>query len=416
MEGRGNEVLAVAILFLVLTWLTMSLRIYVRGFMLRTWGNDDWVMLATVLIFTVYLGFQMVAAAHGTGQHRNNLSDQDAKIALLFWYLCELLYVISSCTLKIALGIFYLRVALQRWHVFCIKLLMAGTVLFGFVYFFLVMFQCIPVSEFWNVHPATKRCIDTGPTLGITYALGAANAAADWAFGTLPIFIVWSLQMNLKMKALTAGILAFAAIGSIATMVRMRYIHTLTHGADFLYATVDVAIWSTVEPGIGMTAGNMATLRPLLQNFLWRLGLASAPNSTKERVVRRSGPISGESEHNRNRRGFRRSLEASDLTPDEGSTFTTITGPKQHPRKMSWPQLSRPLSVPTMELEKMVGGIQHSTVVEQEIEGPPRLHLRDSLRNSFTHGTILSKKLPVDESSNALCPKTREPARSQATQ
>ncbi|OAF98628.1 uncharacterized protein CC84DRAFT_1158537 [Paraphaeosphaeria sporulosa] len=381
MEGRGNEVLAVAILFLVLTWLTMSLRIYVRGFMLRTWGNDDWVMLATV-----------------------------------FWYLCELLYVISSCTLKIALGIFYLRVALQRWHVFCIKLLMAGTVLFGFVYFFLVMFQCIPVSEFWNVHPATKRCIDTGPTLGITYALGAANAAADWAFGTLPIFIVWSLQMNLKMKALTAGILAFAAIGSIATMVRMRYIHTLTHGADFLYATVDVAIWSTVEPGIGMTAGNMATLRPLLQNFLWRLGLASAPNSTKERVVRRSGLISGKSEHNRNRRGFRRSLEASDLTPDEGSTFTTITGPKQHPRKMSWPQLSRPLSVPTMELEKMVGGIQHSTVVEQEIEGPPRLHLRDSLRNSFTHGTILSKKPPVDESSNALCPKTREPARSQATQ
>lgn len=61
-----------------------------------------------------------------------------------FWYLCELLYVLSNCTLKIALGIFYLRVAMKRWHIWCIKLLMAGTVLFGFTYFFLVMFQCIP--------------------------------------------------------------------------------------------------------------------------------------------------------------------------------------------------------------------------------------------------------------------------------
>ena len=49
MEGRGKEVFAVAILFLVLTWLSISLRIYVRGFMIRTWGNDDWVMLATVV-------------------------------------------------------------------------------------------------------------------------------------------------------------------------------------------------------------------------------------------------------------------------------------------------------------------------------------------------------------------------------
>lgn len=49
MDRRGREVSAVAILFLVLTWLTISLRIYVRGFMIRTWGNDDWAMLATVV-------------------------------------------------------------------------------------------------------------------------------------------------------------------------------------------------------------------------------------------------------------------------------------------------------------------------------------------------------------------------------
>jgi hypothetical protein len=68
------------------------------------------------------------------------------------------------------------------------------------------------VSAFWIDHPASDKCIHKGPTLGITYALAAINAAADWAFGLLPFFIVWGLEMRTKTKLLVAGILAFAAM------------------------------------------------------------------------------------------------------------------------------------------------------------------------------------------------------------
>jgi hypothetical protein len=61
-----------------------------------------------------------------------------------FWYLCELLYVIANCLLKFSVGYFYLRVAVQKWHIWCIRLLQLGTVLFGLIYFFLVMLQCLP--------------------------------------------------------------------------------------------------------------------------------------------------------------------------------------------------------------------------------------------------------------------------------
>jgi hypothetical protein len=96
---------------------------------------------------------------------------------------------------------------------------------------------------FWNHYPASEKCLPKGPTLGITYALAAVNAAADWAFGTLPIFIVWDLEMKFRTKVMVAGILAFAAIGSTGTIVRMFYIKTLMDGPDFLYSTVDVALW-----------------------------------------------------------------------------------------------------------------------------------------------------------------------------
>lgn len=41
MDSRRNEVLAVAILFFFLSWLTVSLRFYVRGNLMHTWGLDD---------------------------------------------------------------------------------------------------------------------------------------------------------------------------------------------------------------------------------------------------------------------------------------------------------------------------------------------------------------------------------------
>jgi hypothetical protein len=49
---------------------------------------------------------------------------------------------------------------------------------------------------------------------------------------------------------------------------------TYSSGSD---VTIDVSIWSTVEPGIGITAASIATLRPVLETLLWRLGFASPP-------------------------------------------------------------------------------------------------------------------------------------------
>ncbi|KAF1845062.1 uncharacterized protein K460DRAFT_282288 [Cucurbitaria berberidis CBS 394.84] len=384
MDDRHHEVLAVAALFFVLAWLTVSLRVYVRGFLTKTWGKDDSYMVATAVVFTVYLSFQMVSAVHGTGRHRWDLSDEDARIALMFWYLGELLYVLITCLLKFAIGYFYLRVAIQRWHIWCIKLLMAGTVLFGTVYFFLVMLQCLPITEFWENHPASKKCLPKGPTLGITYALAVVNAAADWAFGTLPFFIVWDLEMKLKTKLLIAGILAFAAIGSTGTIVRIFYINTLMDGPDFLYATTDIAIWSTVEPGIGIVAGCIATLRPLVRHCIGLMSLEAAPRDRRSRTYSPSNSRL----RRKDRRGYRRSLSPSDLVPTElsGTTSTEIYGPK----RMDYQSMEIPLTiVVTDESPAPHGHIMQTTMIEQESESVPWHHLRDSFENSFTKGTVL---------------------------
>jgi hypothetical protein len=41
---------------------------------------------------------------------------------------------------------------------------------------------------------------------------------------------------------------------------------------DFLWATLDIAIWSDVEQGLAITAGSLATLRPLYRELASKFG------------------------------------------------------------------------------------------------------------------------------------------------
>jgi hypothetical protein len=47
---------------------------------------------------------------------------------------------------------------------------------------------------------------------------------------------------------------------------------------DFLWATLDIAIWSDVEQGLAITAGSLATLRPLYRQIASRFGFDQTGN------------------------------------------------------------------------------------------------------------------------------------------
>lgn len=51
-DYRGDKVAQVAILFLALTWISVSLRVYVRGFMTKSFGIDDWLAIVTLVCDT----------------------------------------------------------------------------------------------------------------------------------------------------------------------------------------------------------------------------------------------------------------------------------------------------------------------------------------------------------------------------
>jgi hypothetical protein len=170
-------------------------------------------MVVTLCFYTAYLLCQLGGAAHGTGQHRGAITDANAQIALRFWFFCEIFYTISTSVLKIAVGLFLLRITIIPTHVRIIRIIMAISAVVGVAYTSLVMFQCKPISFWWDLNPDhTGTCLSATLVMNTTYVVSVLNSFADWTFGILPVFIVKDLQMKRRVKVIIASVIALAAM------------------------------------------------------------------------------------------------------------------------------------------------------------------------------------------------------------
>ena len=103
---------------------------------------------------------------------------------------------------------------------------------------------------------------------------------------------------------------------------------SLIHSGD----TLDVAIWSTVEQGLAITAGSLATLRPLFTLILCRLGLAT--QTTNPKPTRSGSQILGS-----HRRPSRNELDMYNLSAiaEQGDVKSHFE-PSDLPKSPNWYQ------------------------------------------------------------------------------
>ncbi|PMD39939.1 hypothetical protein L207DRAFT_428221, partial [Hyaloscypha variabilis F] len=259
---------AVLGLFLGLAYLLVSLRVYVKTFLSKSWGADDTLLLVSLVSFTTYAACSLSGVHYGTGRHLVNIPPKDIPKALYYWWLCELFYTITTVFIRLSIAVFLLRICIkpgQRWVIYGTLTMI---IIFSVFYFFLVLFQCHPVTFFWRQYEGLEgSCINPAVVPNASIAHSVVSFTADWILGLLPIALLWHLKMNTRTKVSVAGLLSLGLLAGIATMIRIPYIKVLAITDDFLFATTDVAIWSTVEPGLGLMAAGGATLRPLFRSF-----------------------------------------------------------------------------------------------------------------------------------------------------
>jgi hypothetical protein len=90
---------------------------------------------------------------------------------------------------------------------------MTVVLVYSTFYFFVLAFQCHPVSYFWTQFGgASGHCVPARVIADTSYTHAAISATADWTLGILPIFIVRNLKMNSRTKFSVALLLALGAV------------------------------------------------------------------------------------------------------------------------------------------------------------------------------------------------------------
>ncbi|KAK6851677.1 hypothetical protein PG995_011802 [Apiospora arundinis] len=273
IPNRGPELQAVCIALLALAVTATALRVFTRTFILKAFGLDDAVMVFATISFILFTASALTGVHYGTGRHNSDLKKQDVQDAMKFWWFCYIWYCVTMIASKISIGLFLLRITVIKVHKWIIYVVLFLSVITGMVFFFVTLLQCQPLYYFWN-KDGQGTCVPPSIIAALTYLYSAFSVLCDFTFALLPLHMIMGLQMRNSIKYSLIPILGMACVASIAVVVRFVFVHTF-EDPDFLWATLDIAIWSDVEQGLAICAGCLATLQPLIKRTAQSLGLWS---------------------------------------------------------------------------------------------------------------------------------------------
>ncbi|KAF4550633.1 Hypothetical protein D9617_16g014210 [Elsinoe fawcettii] len=288
----------VAILFPILTWLSLVLRFYTRGSLVRSISADDWAMLTTNIIFTVFC-----IIVHSTVWISINTNTQlisNLGLAAKYLFASFNLYIITTLSLKISLTLFFLRLLPPTTHRPHRLVLYACTALFlllGTVYFFLTLFDCGNPLHYLENQLSGKCFPKRRVGIPTAYVHAVLNAATDIIFVLVPLLVIRKSQLSPRSRAVVTTLLVLGAVGALCSLVRIGFIHLLD--ADFAYlfkSAFNIGTLSIVEIGLGVIATSLATLRPLVSKLKikgFETGILSRKGGSKKSGGRTPGQTPG---------------------------------------------------------------------------------------------------------------------------
>ncbi|CAL5869381.1 uncharacterized protein PFLUO_LOCUS3610 [Penicillium psychrofluorescens] len=150
MVDRSMAVKAVAATFVSIAFVVVCLRVYCRLRVVKSFGWDDGLMVVAMLFYIMYSGSMIGGSLYGTGKLFEEISPENALMAMRYWWLCEIGYCFSSVFCKASVCVFLLRITVRRVHNWILYLVMFLTVATGLLFMFLMLLQCKPLSFFWT--------------------------------------------------------------------------------------------------------------------------------------------------------------------------------------------------------------------------------------------------------------------------
>ncbi|MCJ1366388.1 hypothetical protein MMC16_005516 [Acarospora aff. strigata] len=109
-QTKGTTFLAIALTLTIIASIVVTVRVYIRIWVKRTFGWDDGLIIISLLLAVVSTAFNVPEVLAGYGQHLYYLSQHQLVEAVKWNYLATPLLVFSLAASKISICLLLLRV------------------------------------------------------------------------------------------------------------------------------------------------------------------------------------------------------------------------------------------------------------------------------------------------------------------
>ncbi|EEU37771.1 uncharacterized protein NECHADRAFT_54795 [Fusarium vanettenii 77-13-4] len=249
-ESQGPVVNSVAIIFAVISFFAIVLRIWARAFIVRSLGADDYLICVGVLLSWSFIACTIASVQHGLGSHYVDIEKRGTQNMIdysqIVW-LSSIFYNACLGFIKISVLALYMRLGDPKLRK--VALVMVGVVgCQAGANVLACIFQCSPIRGAYDVTvlPKDKKCVDIN-------AFYLANAALT-------------------------SILFSACVSSI---IRITYIPPMLSSDDPTWVIAGAMYWSVIETNIGILAASIPSYKAIAKRYAPRLLGSSGMSSDK---------------------------------------------------------------------------------------------------------------------------------------
>ncbi|KAI1198346.1 hypothetical protein F5X97DRAFT_342651 [Nemania serpens] len=269
--------------FVILSSIILTLRFVVRLTERIPLWWDDYSALVSVLIsiaFTVLCG---VFGALGVGRELWAVPQENIQPILILFWAALLCYATSRFFVRVSISLFLLRIFRVSGARPIILLTMALNLGITITYVFCIIFQCTPVSYFWNIWDGLHegKCINQW---ALFLSGGVLATSLDVVLILLPIYWISQLQFSNSKKIATLAMFSLGIVVIITSIMRIVSLYAFTHSENVTQNLTKLAIWGGLELYVANICACLPSLRPLVllgvSNFrAWKTGASKGSSS-----------------------------------------------------------------------------------------------------------------------------------------
>ncbi|EEH23232.2 hypothetical protein PABG_05443 [Paracoccidioides brasiliensis Pb03] len=247
------------------TSLFFFLRMYVRIYINRGFGREDW---CCSLAWFLGIGYSIIAilmGKYGGGSHQWNVPKEDFIPFNKTVYGTMVIYGPAAFLTKASILLILTRVFAPYRKTVRFIYIYFGVLLAYYIPAIIVKIRiCIPISHFWMGQTSNGSCLDER---AIILADAIISVVSDLTILILPLLLTHSLKMSLRKKIRVIGILGAGGLACASSIVRLVLIVQRGKAEDQTYVFMQINLWGNAEVSIGIICACLPSLAALLNRI-----------------------------------------------------------------------------------------------------------------------------------------------------